>query len=899
MRYFIFSLFLLLSILGTSQDLPKFAHFSTENGLIQNTVWALEEDYANRIWIGSQEGLQIYDGYNLTTIPNIKETIFALYHVDSSMFCLTLGNLYKIDETSFQFQKVHLRETDYYYHTFSNSKISITSSDGLKTANFDVNLQFIDSVPNPRFGRFSCREQLGDFSLEGGPNGISYYKNYSDISIPDGMVFQRIKESHEITSKYCTQLVKFDENHIFISSHKGLIEVELKNGRIVIHHHFTNHRIEKLMLDHNKNLWVGTADMGAFLIHRNAIKSTYFPIQNNKNENLTCWNIFEIDTTLFVSTSEGVRPLNSKNTDQYALKHFTEGYNCLTVTPTPNFILIGTGENGILKLQDNILTHPYINKKEALDNTIIQIIANKKGYLAISKKSIIQLDKTGNLLFTKKYKFNTSNAYAMHLAPIDYGYRVATSNGAYLLDKKLNIKSRYAPLSAKIISMTLPFQGDIWASTFDSGLVDLSTGKVVLPNQTGLNFLSIQAYKDQSIWTSSNTGIFEFSPPFIRPFTKENGFFIDEYNQMSVFKNAENELFYGGNGAVIQFHPDSLQAFPELPKVILTHDTRILQESKIIGLPFDQAKINVHIHPVIITDKNYFKVELITPDSTYLITQPEIQSLEMGFGESTFTLKITDIVHNISNETNFEVYRQIPFWKKTWFIVLSILVTILLGIGFVSFIGFIKTKKKLRLEQAENQVNEERLRISKELHDNIGARLTHIISSLDVELYRNSGENKSIESINSFARDTMAQLRETIWAVSDKTIFFSEFATRVEQYVEQVNDLTAQSISFEQGPITDFELNPVQTINYYRIVQEAINNAVKYAEAKYINVSIAQNGNIITIHITDNGKGFDINSTRMGTGIKGMKSRAQDVGVQLNIQSSLNEGTQISIILQA
>ena len=321
-----------------------------------------------------------------------------------------------------------------------------------------------------------------------------------------------------------------------------------------------------------------------------------------------------------------------------------------------------------------------------------------------------------------------------------------------------------------------------------------------------------------------------------------------------------------------------------------------MDTSKTINLNFDQSELNLQIHPVILSDPNLFEIKVILDSQVVKITQPTQASFSIPFGTSSIKIIVTDLVYGKSKTIQYPIFRAIPFWKKPWFIVLSIITIILLIIGFVSFIGFVKTRKKLKTEQAENQIKEERLRISKELHDNIGARLTHIISSLDVEMYRNKNDNKSIETINSFARDTMSQLRETIWAVSDKAIFFSEFATRIEQYIEQINDLTQSNILFNQSVTSDFELNPVQTINYYRIVQEAINNSVKYSEADAIKVRIVQNDNEITIEISDNGNGFDINSTRMGTGIKGMKNRAEEVGSLLKITSS-KTGTKIELTI--
>jgi signal transduction histidine kinase len=89
-------------------------------------------------------------------------------------------------------------------------------------------------------------------------------------------------------------------------------------------------------------------------------------------------------------------------------------------------------------------------------------------------------------------------------------------------------------------------------------------------------------------------------------------------------------------------------------------------------------------------------------------------------------------------------------------------------------------------------------------------------------------------------------------------------------------------------------------LSLYRITQEAINNLLKYAEAKEVNIQLLKNQNSIILTIEDDGVGFDkkeLNNSKGSFGLNGMVNRASSIGAQLYIDSSLGRGTQITLEL--
>lgn len=222
-------------------------------------------------------------------------------------------------------------------------------------------------------------------------------------------------------------------------------------------------------------------------------------------------------------------------------------------------------------------------------------------------------------------------------------------------------------------------------------------------------------------------------------------------------------------------------------------------------------------------------------------------------------------------------------------------VAILLVISTIFIYWFQRNKNAMQQMEAMQQAATEKLRISRELHDNIGARLTHIISSLDIQLFKNKN-SEEISTINSFAKETMGELRETIWAVSDKTIFFSELKQRIEHYLKQTEKMTVVELNYKDHSKVEFELNSAQTINLFRIVQEAINNALKYSQAKEITVAISDSADMVNISVQDNGVGFDVEeSMKKGSGLKGIQQRSAEIETTLKIESNREKGSRITI----
>lgn len=208
-------------------------------------------------------------------------------------------------------------------------------------------------------------------------------------------------------------------------------------------------------------------------------------------------------------------------------------------------------------------------------------------------------------------------------------------------------------------------------------------------------------------------------------------------------------------------------------------------------------------------------------------------------------------------------------------------------------------KEALIKIENQNNLQEQRLAISKDLHDNIGSQLTFIISSLDNLKYFEFTKEKlydKFDSIGNFTRSTITDLRDTIWAMNKEEITFEDLKTRTTNFIEAAKtSLLGIDFEFNYPKDTDnVKLNSLQGIDVYRIIQEAINNAVKHAKATKIVVNFEIDGSDLKISIIDNGVGFDQSTIEAGNGLSSMKKRANEIDADFEMKSS-NKGTEITI----
>jgi signal transduction histidine kinase len=234
--------------------------------------------------------------------------------------------------------------------------------------------------------------------------------------------------------------------------------------------------------------------------------------------------------------------------------------------------------------------------------------------------------------------------------------------------------------------------------------------------------------------------------------------------------------------------------------------------------------------------------------------------------------------------------------------------TMLLGLGFFYF-QRLKTEAKkkellnLQREQElkatkaklEGQLNE-RIRIAKEIHDDLGSSMTSI--SLLSEVLKKKIDTNIYPEINriSFSSSEMVdKMNEIIWTLNIGNDNVQSLVAYIRKFATNFLDDAQLMLSFEAENLPlEKEIDGSVRRNIYLCVKESMNNIVKHAKAHKITVKIDTNTEGLKINIKDDGKGIDAEHISiLGNGLKNMQKRMQDIGGQFLIHN--NNGTEITL----
>lgn len=208
-----------------------------------------------------------------------------------------------------------------------------------------------------------------------------------------------------------------------------------------------------------------------------------------------------------------------------------------------------------------------------------------------------------------------------------------------------------------------------------------------------------------------------------------------------------------------------------------------------------------------------------------------------------------------------------------------------------------KIKSQLERQQAIKETEEaERIRMAKDIHDDLGSDLTKI-NFLSELISQQSKElpviHHSTESIKETAKKMIDNMRDLIWALNPENATLANLIARMREHTTDY---------LEDYPITlDYTISdnlPKLTVAnevhraLFLVVKEAIHNIAKHSKANHINFTITLTDFELKCSIQDNGIGF-ISSNTKGNGLINMKSRIQEIGGTLSVNTKQDEGTEV------
>ncbi|WP_017256986.1 tetratricopeptide repeat-containing sensor histidine kinase [Pedobacter arcticus] len=241
--------------------------------------------------------------------------------------------------------------------------------------------------------------------------------------------------------------------------------------------------------------------------------------------------------------------------------------------------------------------------------------------------------------------------------------------------------------------------------------------------------------------------------------------------------------------------------------------------------------------------------------------------------------------------------------RNYWLIIASVSVLLLAFGAFLIYRNSILKQQKLKeeavykvtiaQEQTKNQIQEEKLRISRELHDNIGAQLSFINGSIQ-SLASADSENQQLQQTQQVTRNTIKELRSTVWLINQQEFDLDTFVVKLREYLKPYYG-SKPLIDIQNQSDKDYILEPIMATNLFRIMQELVNNALKYSEANELLVNVNAEQNMLNVTVQDDGIGYDSNAKPTGYGLKNIETRVKAISGNYKVDTSIGSGTKFHL----
>ncbi len=207
-----------------------------------------------------------------------------------------------------------------------------------------------------------------------------------------------------------------------------------------------------------------------------------------------------------------------------------------------------------------------------------------------------------------------------------------------------------------------------------------------------------------------------------------------------------------------------------------------------------------------------------------------------------------------------------------------------------------RAKRARERALAQERIAQEKNRISKELHDNIGSRLTYIISSLEnTRLSKDQIPPDSVARLSSFGRETISDLRNTVWAMKQDHGTVETLIQRVRELKNTVHDVV--SIEVHNRGDLSFTLTATELLSIFRIVQEFVQNSIKYSKDKEVVIDFSVSSNQAKVRLVDKGAGYEPDSINVGNGVLNMQKRAEAIEAEYRYLTKTTEGVVLELNL--
>ncbi|MDP4260909.1 MAG: triple tyrosine motif-containing protein [Bacteroidota bacterium] len=607
--------------------------------------------------------------------------------------------------------------------------------------------------------------------------------------------------------------------------------------------------------------------------------------------------------------TKNILAIEKLTTDEYLVVTFGRGWYLLNLaSQTIKPFAIPPGMDALMQSR----TVNFSNNLQRLNkNTLLVATAINVFRCEISGTHLLSVIP---LLPDQKIYRNTVNCF---LYDSGNSLWAGTSTGdIYHLEQNKSLQTFSLPGGYGPRSMAEDANHNVWVGT-DKGIYVFSkTGTLLktIMRENGLRndciYAILPADSGAAVFASSNLGISHVSlEGVVKNYSKEMGLQENEFNTASACKTPGGKYYFGGVNGITAFYPSSLSVINDTPFLYITHliiNDKVYNSSSgtwngdSILLNYKQNHFRFDLAAIGLLNSNEYVYQYRMSGfekSWQTSYQPTGINYTLQPGNYTLEIRCSPMLSPGSTfYKNFFIRINPPWWQTWWFRFLAVVILISAIILLVHQYNRGRYLQKIRELQTTQRIQLERERISRDLHDNLGAYVSAIASDIDHINPATMTGNSFFENLKENASEIMSNLRNTIWALNKENITVTGISDRFKNYIQKMQPAYPDKKMFVHEDITtNHSLSPAVALNIFRIMQEAVHNALKHSGGNNISINISSH-EYLQVCIADNGRGFLIPGERnKGNGLQNMQSRSEEANLFFMIENNDPSGTKVII----
>jgi signal transduction histidine kinase/ligand-binding sensor domain-containing protein len=895
----------------------QFTIFNQENdpAFTSNDTCCLAEDRKGNLWIGTSDGLLEYVGgafRRYTTGDGLPSPAVLSLHPtrDGFLLVLTSGGLARYDGQKF----TPLTFSASALGSGPDYNIWLATAAGL----FSYNEEHLRAAPVPGLPTEPI-EGLG--SLQ---DGSQWVRTRTAVLLWNKGHLRTWRTGHELPGTRVQSFLADSRGTLWVGTDQGLVALSsaptTDNSRLEIQPALGATSILTMFEDREHNLWVGSDTTGLHILRQQKFRT----LPSLLGHPITAITQTADGTLWLGSKDEGLFDYKNGQTRHLSTKDGLLSDVVLTLAADQDGSLwVGTPD-GLNRLRGEKI-ESYSSSDGLPDDFIRSLFVDRDGSLWIGTRRGLAHRQSGHFTVLSRSGGLKSDLIGAMLRTSSDDLWVGTLDGLVRIrDGKLTIFTKTQGLSSDVITSLLEDTNHtLWVGTKDGGLSRSSANGFSpvpaknLPREIDAILEDARGY----LWLTSSHGIVRVLAseltacgeasgcnPHVATYGSSDGMPSEEASSSGhpgAWKAADGYLWFATRKGVAIVNPADLRESHTPPSVVVERftvdDTELKRIGTEIAIPPGHVRYSFE----------YAGLSYAAPSRVryrYILEGFDKQWTQAGSRRNAYYTNLPPRHYRfrvqaanedgIWSEQGAEIAFVIkpPFYRTLWFS--GFVALLLAGIVFAVY-----TMRVRAIRSQFNAILAERNRIAREIHDTLAQGFVGVSMQLELTAHLLAQSqvleaSQQVDRTRDLVREGLADARRSIWdlrAADTQTTLPMRLTRLVEQSATE-HLKTDLDIGGTYRALSSNIENEV-----FRIVQEALANVVRHSGATRVALSLRYHPNELTVTVFDNGSGFHASDPTLPAkghfGLQGMRERANQIGGRLNVKSSPDSGTTVTLAI--